>query len=54
MNDKKKPGLANVTEDLRKAIASLGGQAVQRSGRAHRFTSETAKAARRKSSGRKK
>lgn len=45
---KGKQGLASVSPEKRREIASLGGKASAASGRAHRWTSETARAAGRK------
>ena len=42
---KGKQGLASVSKELRRKIASMGGKASQASGKAHRFTSEEARAA---------
>lgn len=38
-------GFATLSEDRRREIASLGGQAAHRKGRAHVYTSETAREA---------
>jgi len=45
---KKKRGFAAMTPEQRRRIASLGGKAVQRSGKAHRYTHDEAVAAGRK------
>lgn len=42
-------GFAIMTPEQRRMIASLGGKAAQREGRAHKFTSEEAREAGRKS-----
>ncbi len=45
---KKKRGLAAMTPEQRKRIASLGGKAAQATGKAHRWSSEEAAEAGRK------
>jgi uncharacterized protein len=42
---KSRKGFAAMTPEKRSAIASLGGQAAHKLGRAHQFTSEEARAA---------
>lgn len=42
---KKKKGFASMTAEQRRRIASLGGKAAHRLGRAHEFNSEEAKKA---------
>ena len=42
MSEKKKCGFAAMDEDKRREIASKGGKAAHKSGRAHRFTKEEA------------
>lgn len=50
MNEKRKRGggFANMTAEEVARIASMGGQAAHRSGRAHKFSSEEAREAGRK------
>lgn len=45
---KKKRGLAALSEEKRKEIASMGGKAAQSSGKGHRWNKKTAKAAAKK------
>ncbi len=51
---KSRRGFASMDPDLVRRIASQGGQAAHRSGNAHQFTSEEARRAGAKSSGRRK
>lgn len=48
INEKKRRGFAAMSQDQRREIARKGGQAAQRKGTGHRFTSEEAKSAGRK------
>lgn len=45
---KGRQGFASLSPERRREVASLGGQAVQRNGTGHRWTSEDARAAGRK------
>lgn len=51
---KSRRGFASMDPDLVRRIASQGGQAAHRSGNAHQFNSDEARAAGAKSSGRRK
>lgn len=51
---KSRRGFASMDPDLVRRIASQGGQAAHRSGNAHQFTSDEARRAGAKSSGRRK
>jgi uncharacterized protein len=45
IKEKKPRGLAAVSPERRKQIAAMGGKAVQASGKAYKFTTETAQLA---------